>query len=260
MHLSDTAGLAAVSLATGPSRTAVEIRSMSKTFGGVKALKQVDMDVAVGEVHGLLGHNGSGKSTLIKILAGYHAPDPGGELRLYGTPVHLPVSPGIARRLGLGFVHQDLGLIPTLSIAANYTITDMATQSRWWIRWSDEIRSTRSALRAYGIELDPARPLSSLPPPQRAMLAIVRATEELKRWSAAEHGAARAVLILDEPTAFLPRQGIEALFRLMAEFRRQGVSIILVSHKLDEVLEITDRITVLRDGEVAGTVRDQGCG
>lgn len=236
---------------------ALEVRHLSKSFGGVRALDDVSVRVLPGEVHGLLGQNGSGKSTLIKILAGYHAPDPGGELEVAGRPVGLPLDPGEFRRLGLSFVHQDLGLVPSLSVLENLRVGEIAaSRGIGLIHWRRERRRARDVFARYNVDLDPRTIVGTLPPVERALLAIVRAVESMRE-EEAELGAGHVVLILDEPTVFLPRNRTERLFALIRQIADAGSSVIFVSHDLDEVREITDRVTVLRDGRVAGTLLTQ---
>jgi ribose transport system ATP-binding protein len=225
------------------------LRNLSKSFGGTRALRGVDLSVLPGEVHGLLGENGSGKSTLIKILAGFHEPEEG-ELEIDGEPVRLPLAPGQFRELGLAFVHQQLGLVESLSVLENLRVAEIASsRSRLRISWRRERARARETFARYGLRLNPAAKVGDLKPVERALLAIVRAIEEIRAV-----GRGHGVLILDEPTVFLPKEGIERLFALVREAAAAGASILFVSHDLDEVREITDRVTVLRDGAVVGTV------
>jgi ribose transport system ATP-binding protein len=211
----------------------------------------VDLSVARGEVHGLLGENGSGKSTLIKILSGFYDPDPGGQLWIEGREVAFPVAPTTLREHGVSFVHQNLGLVASLTVLENLTVYDLAVNDRWAINWRAETRRARELLARYNIDLDPLVPVSRLSPVERAQLAIVRAFDWLRRTRRAE--GASGLLVLDEPTPFLPAHDVDALFRLVRDIVRGGTSVIFVSHDIDEVLEITSRATVLRDGRVAGT-------
>ena len=231
---------------------ALAARRISKRFGGVRALDGAELVVRPAEVHGLLGENGSGKSTLIKVLAGYHAPDPGGELEIGGREVRLPLRGGEARRLGLSFVHQDLGLIPSLRVLENLRLPDLAARSRWYISWPTERRQAEEAFARYGVALDPSMLVSEIRPVERALLAIVRAMEDLR--SAMLEEAPSAVLFLDEPTVFLPKTETEQLFALVRSIARAGTAVVFVSHDLGEVHEITDQVTVLRDGRTIGTV------
>ena len=229
---------------------------LSKTFGGERALEDVTFSVAPGEVHGLLGQNGSGKSTLIKILSGFHHPDSGGRLQIYGKDVGLPLSPGQFRNYGLAFVHQHLGLVPSLTVLENFVVGDLATQQSAFLNWPELRRKARETFARFNLALDPQTPVAELPQVERALLAIVRAFEDIR----AEHEAhgTPGILFLDEPTPFLPKEGVDQLFALVRGIVREGASVIFVSHDVDEVMEITNRATVLRDGRVAGTLVTEG--
>jgi len=228
---------------------ALGMRHLSKSFGGVRALDGASLTLVRGEVHGLLGENGSGKSTLIRILAGYHAPDPGAELDVGGRPARLPLPPGRARKLGLAFVHQDLGLIPSLSVLENLRLGELAARRDWRISWRRERVRARESLGRFGVDLDLRQPVGGLSPVLRAVVAIVRAAEEL---------GGKGVLVLDEPTVFLPEPERRRLFALARGLADVGATVLFVSHDLDEVLELTDRVTVLRDGRVVVTVATAG--
>jgi ribose transport system ATP-binding protein len=245
---------AAPGAAANPSGPPILVlRHLSKNFGGAAALVDVDLTVKAGEVHGLLGQNGSGKSTLIKILAGFHEPEPGAELEVNGLPVNLPLRAGEFRALGLSFVHQDLALIPSLTTTENLVIGRLASDNDWRISWPTERRRAQATFTRYKVPIDPDAQVGSIGQIQRAMLAIIRAVEELRSGPARQAEAA-GILVLDEATAFLPKTGIEQLFSLIREIVAGGDSVIFVSHNLDEVLKVTDRVTVLRDGRVVGTM------
>jgi ribose transport system ATP-binding protein len=225
----------------------LRIESLSKHFAGAqRALDAVSLEVRHQEVHGLLGHNGSGKSTLIKVLAGFHAPDAGARIWLRGEEIALPMPTGRARELGISFVHQHLGLIPSLTVLENLLLGDIATESKWRIDWAREGAAASELFARYRIDLDPAATVTAISPVQRALLAIVRAFRDLRR------SDGEGLLILDEPTPFLPRKDVDRLFALVRQVVAEGASVIFVSHDIDEVLDITDRATVLRDGRVAG--------
>ncbi len=218
----------------------LRLRGVSKTFPGVRALTAVDMDVAAGSVHALVGHNGSGKSTLIKCLAGVYTPDPGAEAWLAGEPLTLG-NRDDAERKGLRFVHQDLGIIPELSAMDNVGfVLGFERNALRRINWRREAQRTSELLAQFGFTLDPRRPLGEASPPERAAVAIVRA---IAGWQ-----AGRGVLVLDEPTAALPAHEVDRLFQLVREVSASGTAVILVSHRLDEIMAIADSVTVLRDG------------
>ena len=232
---------------------ALELSRLSKTFGGQKALDAASLTVAPGEVHGLLGQNGSGKSTLIKILAGFHAPDPGSRLALWGEDVPLPLPPGAFRRHRMSFVHQHLGLVPSLSVLENLTVGRFAERHDWAIDWRGARRRALQRFVDFGIALDPDRQVADLAPVERALLAILRAVDEIEGAAAPGRGGG-GLLVLDEPTPFLPKADVAQLFRLVRRVVARGASVIFVSHDVDEVMDITDRATVLRDGRVAATL------
>ena len=231
----------------------VALRHISKTFGGVRALHDVDLTIRRGEVHGLLGENGSGKSTLIKILSGFYTADGGGTLEINGRPVSLPLRPGQFRSLGMSFVHQDLGLVRSLSVVENLLVGELTSHRRWRLSWARERRRAQEIFEAFGLKLDPRAKVSDLRPTDRALLAIVRAVEEI-RANTADDGSEYGLLVLDEPTVFLPESDRDELFAIVRDIAATRASILFVSHDLDEILEITDRVTVLRDGKVRGTV------
>lgn len=229
----------------------LRVERLSKSFGGARALDEVSFTVRHGEVHGLLGQNGSGKSTLIKILSGFHEPDGKPAIEIDGRSLPLPVSVSSLRVHGVSFVHQHLGLLPSLTVLENLLLSDFAAETRWFVDWRAEAKRARELFERYEIKLDPLVSLSNLTPVERAQLAIVRAFDELGREKHGTHP--RGLLVLDEPTPFLPARDVASLFRLIREIVANGASVIFVSHDIDEVLEITDRATVLRDGRVAGS-------
>lgn len=225
----------------------VQIRTISKTFPGQIALDRVDLDVAHGEIHALLGQNGSGKSTLIKILAGVYQPDPGGTVTVGDTPLSLG-SPRDSHRLGLRFVHQALGIIEELTAVENIALGFGYRHGRSrMIDWRSQRRKTKALLERIHVSFDIECPVSALRPVDRSAVAIARALDD-------DEGAPR-LLVLDEPTAALPPTEVEALFALVRDARDAGTSIMYVSHRLDEILELADRASVLRDGVMEGTRR-----
>jgi ribose transport system ATP-binding protein len=221
----------------------LRLRGWSKTFGVRGVLADVDLDLHAGRIHGLIGQNGSGKSTLIKILAGYHAPDAGAELTIGGAEIALPLAPGEPTRHGISFVHQDLGLFDRATVLENVRLGAYATRPGWRVSWRRERRLVREALARFSVDVDSDATVSTLAPVDRAQVAIVRALETLR-------GRDGGLLVLDEPTPHLPRDGVERLFASLREVAAHGVAILFVTHRMDEIRELTDEVTVLRDGVV----------
>jgi len=233
---------------------AVEVRGISKDFGSNRALDAVDLRVGHGEVLGLLGQNGSGKSTLVKVLAGVYDPEPGGRLFVGGEEVPLPLAPGQASEIGLSFVYQNLALAPGLSVLENLTLGQRIGRGvRSWspINWIAEHRSGAAVLDRYDVKLNLDRRTGELAPVDQARLAIVRAAEDLRRYRT-RSGYKHSVLVLDEPTVFLPAEEVDRLFDLIRTVVGEGAAVLFVSHDLAAVRAITDRVVVLRDGRVVG--------
>lgn len=237
--------------AKGPPSHAsrLSIAGLTKVFGGNRALDNVDLDVAPGEIHGLLGQNGSGKSTLIKILSGYHAPD-AGAISIDGKPIALPMPVARHEAMGLAFVHQNLGLFPGGTVLENLIAGDHGRLQSWRINWRQEAARARDLFATFQLDLNPNALVETLSPVLRAQLAIVRAADRIQEHSTHDGSA---LLVLDEPTPFLPQDDVQALFTMMRQLAETGVSIIFVSHDIEEVLDVTDRATVLRDGKTIGT-------
>jgi ribose transport system ATP-binding protein len=232
---------------------ALELNNISKQFGATRALDSVDLIVRHGEVHAVVGENGSGKSTLIKVLAGVHEPEPGGSLVIDGQAAPLPMPSGAFHDFGLSFVHQDLGLARPLTVLENLVGTAArAKYSRFRVGWRAEAAKARRMLASYGVTIDPRTVVNELPPVGQALVAIARAAEELREYRK-RTGAISSVLVLDEPTVFLPEEELEFLFNLIREVVASGSSVIFISHDLAAVRTIADRVTVLRDGKVVAS-------
>ena len=229
---------------------ALSARGVTKRFGPVTVLDGVDLSLKRGEVHGLLGENGSGKSTLIKILCGFHAPD-SGELEVDGHPEPFPLSAARVSELGLRFVHQDLGFVPSLTVAENFHLGQLALgRAPWLVSERAMGTATRSALDRYHVDLDPKMKLGRLSGLQKALLAVVRAVHDLPHCG--------GILVLDEPTVFLPHSDVADLFDLVRRIASDGGAVVLVSHDLGEIQEVTDRVSVLRDGRLVGSRPTEG--
>jgi ribose transport system ATP-binding protein len=224
----------------------LELHNLSKTFPGTKALDGVGLEIRAGEIHALVGQNGSGKSTLIKILAGFHDPDVGASSTIRGSDFRLGDS-AAAHTTGLRFVHQDLGLIESLDCVDNLALGfGYVTGAGGRINWRRQRAKAREALGRVGHgDIKVTKPVSHLTAFEKTALAIVRAVQD---W---EENV--SLLVLDEPTATMPRPEVDRLFTLIRRVAGAGTGVLLVSHHLDEVFAIANRVTVLRDGRSEGT-------
>ena len=224
----------------------LRIAGLTKAFAGTRALDDVGLTVEPGRIQALLGHNGSGKSTLIKILSGYHTPDACEELVVNGHPSRFPLAAEDHLRLHLGFVHQDLGLIPSLPVVDNLEL-GRVEGSAWFVSGRERRRRARRILQSVDIKIDVDVLVGTLPPEDQAAIAIARAMQGI-------HGeGGGALLVLDEVTAFLPRERRESLYGIIRELAGAGCGVLFVSHDIDEIMEVCDTVTVLRNGRVVGS-------
>ncbi len=213
--------------------------SITKRFGGTLALDSVSLDIGVGEIVALLGENGAGKSTLIKTLAGIHTAD-GGRILVRGEAYqHRPSRYG--ERQTVAFIHQDLGLIEWMTVAENIALAQGFPKGGGLIRWSETEDLATRAIQAMGCDIDPTQRVQELSRIEKSLVAIARAL-----------AVECDLLVLDEPTASLPADEVERLFTALRPLRERGVGIIYVSHRLDEIFQIADRVAVLRDGRLVG--------
>ncbi|MBX6768950.1 MAG: sugar ABC transporter ATP-binding protein, partial [Actinomadura rubrobrunea] len=218
----------------------LEAAGILKRFPGAVALDHVSLTLVRGEVHALVGENGAGKSTLLKVLAGVHRPD-AGELRVAGEPVRFG-GPGDAQRAGIGAVHQDASLLPLMSVARNLLL---GREPRTRLGLIDVARMNaraREILDRYGVSVDVRRPLGSLPAGTRRLVALARACFVGTR-----------VVVLDEPAASLEPAEAATLRRAVESLRAEGRAVVYVSHRLEDLFEFCDRVTVLRGGRVVHT-------
>lgn len=212
---------------------------VKKHFGGTYALRDVSLNVERGEIVALLGENGAGKSTLIKILGGIHRADEGGVM-INGQPYeHRPGSFG--ERQSVAFIHQDLGMIEWMSVAENIALALGYSRKGGLIKWDEVTAFAQSALDKVGCDFDPTTRVQDLSRTEKSLVAIARAL-----------AVECDFLVLDEPTASLPADEVERLFEALRPLKDQGVGMIYVSHRLDEIFRIADRVAVLRDGELVG--------
>jgi rhamnose transport system ATP-binding protein len=218
----------------------LEARGISKSFAGVRALRGVSFDLRAGEVHALVGENGAGKSTLIKIVTGAERAD-SGTLAIAGRTV-AHIDPHTSRALGIAAIYQQPALFPHLTVAENIALS-LERGGPWRrLRWKDRRRRAAELLGRIGASIDPERLVDSLSMPEQQVVEIAKAI-----------GADARILIMDEPTASLSEREVERLFSVMARLRQNGAGIIYISHRLEEIAAIADRITVLRDGETVAT-------
>ncbi len=222
----------------------LQLTSVTKSFGAVRALKGVSFDLRAGEVHALLGENGAGKSTLIKVITGAHQPD-GGSIEIHGQRVaHL--TPAAAHRLGIACIYQQPALFPDLSVAENIGVRLEKVRPLARVSWTARRNLAAELLHRIGAEISPGAEVRSLSMPEQQLVEIACAL-----------GAGARIVIMDEPTASLTQKEVELLFAVVRELRASGVGVIYISHRLEEIFQLADRVTVLRDGESVGT-RDVG--
>ncbi|KAA1177359.1 sugar ABC transporter ATP-binding protein [Rhizobium tropici] len=217
----------------------LEFCEITKEFGGTRALSNVSLDLRQGEILALLGENGAGKSTLIKTLAGIYKPD-GGQILFRGKPYHhRPPQPN--QRQPVAFIHQDLGLIEWMTVGENVGLAQGYSLRGHLIDWRATERRTAEALKLVGCDFDPSTRVQELTRTEKSLVAIARAL-----------AVEADVLVLDEPTASLPADEVEKLFAAIRPLKERGVAMVYVSHRLDEIFRIADRVAVLRDGQLVG--------
>ncbi len=217
----------------------VELLGVSKVFPGVQALDNVDFHLNGGEVHALLGENGAGKSTLIKIMTGAAQRD-SGKILFDGAPVEI-ATPAEARALGISTVYQEVNLIPTMSVTKNLTL-ERQPRRYGLISWRQASARARERLKRLRLDIDVERPLASYSIAVQQLVAIARALEDDTR-----------VLVLDEPTASLDAREVDLLFGILRDLKTRGIAIVFITHFIDQVYQIADRISVLRNGRLVGT-------
>jgi simple sugar transport system ATP-binding protein len=221
------------------------MKNVSKRYVGVQALDSVDFEIRRGEIHCLVGENGSGKSTLIKIIAGAVRPDDGAYIEINGQPFHDYQAIDSIRQ-GIEVIYQDLSLFPNLTVAENIALSQLIAEGNMWIRWGDVRAIAKRAMARVGVKLPLDELVGNLSIADQQLVAICRALTRDVR-----------LVIMDEPTAALTRKEVEALFAVVKDLQAKGIATLFVSHKLDEVLQIAERVTVLRDGRLVGTFPSQ---
>ncbi|MHC4213641.1 MAG: sugar ABC transporter ATP-binding protein [Planctomycetota bacterium] len=215
------------------------MENITKSFGGVHALNNVSFKVKLGQIHALVGENGAGKSTLVKILAGACQKDQG-NIKINSHMVN-PTSPHVGRKLGIAIIYQEFALVPDLTVAENILLDHLSTKAGL-MNWRKLYRKAAELINRIGFDIDPRAIAGRLSVASQQVVEIAKALSENAR-----------ILILDEPTAVLAPRDVERLFEVLEKLKQQGTSIIYISHRLDEVFRIADRITVLKDGIVTGS-------
>jgi ribose transport system ATP-binding protein len=230
-----------LNMSAAGGQTILEMRNVSKTYGSARALNGVSLNVRENEIHSLTGENGAGKSTLMKILAGAVAPDPGSEIWAFGRSVTIH-RPQDAATLGISIIYQELSLSPNLSVAENIYLGREISRGTI-VNRSKMIVGARNVLNRLGSSINPASAVSALSIAERQLVEIARALHANSR-----------ILIMDEPTTALSERETDRLFALMQQLRQDGIAIIYISHRMNEVYQLSDRVSVLRDGEYVGTL------
>ena len=219
----------------------LEMRHVSKSFGRIRALKDVSLSVRAGEIHSLMGENGAGKSTLMKILSGAYVPDEGSEILIDGRKVTIS-GPMIAKQLGIAIIYQELALAPNLTVAENIYLGREPSRAALIDR-AAMVEGVEEVLRRLGASFTARQKVAELSIAERQLVEIARAVHARSR-----------VLIMDEPTTTLSERETERLFALVRQFRQDGLAIVYISHRMKEVYELSDRVSVLRDGTYVGTL------
>ncbi len=221
---------------SGGEQPLLELLNVSKHFGGVMALKNVDFSLLPGEIHGLVGENGAGKSTTMKIIAGVHT-EFDGVMKIKGREVRLS-SPRDALSQSIGMVHQELSIVPDLTVAENVFLGNQPTNAIGKVDWARMNREAKTLIASLGLDIDPTTTMGSLPVGLQQLVELSRVL-----FSGAQ------IIILDEPTSALSPPEVRQLFQVLRRLRAEGRSIVFISHFLDDVLEISDRVTVFRNGQ-----------
>ena len=223
-----------------PPAPLLALHQLVKNYGGVRALRGVDFNLHAGEVHALLGENGAGKSTLIKVVTGAHQPN-GGTITLAGQCV-ADLTPATARALGIACIYQQPALFPDLTVAENLALRLESTSAASRIDWAARRARAKELLARIGAEISPEAEVSSLSMPEQQLVEIACAL-----------GSGARIVIMDEPTASLTQKEQHLLFAVVRDLRKNGVGVIYISHRLEEIFALADRVTVLRDGRSVGT-------
>lgn len=221
--------------------TLLETKNIYKRFAGVNVLKDIDFNLKKDEIHGLIGENGAGKSTLLKIISGIYHPEEG-EIMLNNKSITIE-NPKDAIDMGISMIHQELSLCPHLSVAENILMGRLPEKKRGFIDWKEMSKEAKDILDKLGFDIDTGSPINQLSVAQKQMIEIAKAISRNAK-----------ILLMDEPTSALTPAEIKNLFKLIKQLKEKGLTIVYISHKLEEIIEITERITILRDGKIIDTL------
>lgn len=219
----------------------IQLENISKTFPGVKALSNINLMIRRGEVHALVGENGAGKSTLIKIMAGNYKPDAGAKIYIDGE-TYSALTPKLSLNKGIVVIYQDFSLFPNLTVAENISISEQMEHKGQAIRWQQMRSKAQNALKMLGVDIDINEQMGMLSTARQQLVAIARAL-----------ACDAKLIIMDEPTSTLSGSEVQLLFKIIRDLRAKGISILFISHKLEELFEIADTFTVIRDGQFIAT-------
>jgi len=223
----------------------LQLKGITKSFQAVRALRGVSFDLFRGEVHALLGENGAGKSTLIKVITGAHQPD-GGSIEIEGQAIPR-LDPASARAMGIAAIYQQPALFPDLTVAENVALGLEIPSTTSRVRWAERRTRAQELLKRVGAEIDPSTEVRKLSMPEQQLVEIARSL-----------GAGARILIMDEPTSSLTQKEVHLLYAVVRDLRKQGVGVIYISHRMEEIFALADRVTVLRDGESIATQDTKG--
>ena len=226
-------------------KTLIEIHNISKYFPGVKALENISFTINKGEIHALIGENGAGKSTLIKILSGVYQPEAGASIVMNGQKLEA-LSPLESLQKGIVVIYQDFSLFPNLSVMENIALSHSVESNDKLLSWRKMRTIAKNAMEQLDISIDPETPLGELSVARQQLVAIARALANNAK-----------LLILDEPTSSLSKGEVKKLFQIMISLKKKGIALLFISHKLDELFAISDRFTILRDGQYIGTYSEE---
>ena len=225
------------------SRPFLELNNINKTFPGVKALTDVHFDIYPGEVHSLVGENGAGKSTLIKIMSGNYQPDKGGEIIIEGKQTEINGTIDSIRK-GISVIYQDFSLFDNLTVAENIVINQIIEKNQFFLDWKKIREKAKRALEVVGSDIDPMELVENLSIAKKQIVAVAGAIAQEAK-----------MIIMDEPTSALSRGEIETLYEIIEKLKSNNIAVMFVSHKMDELFRISDRFTIIRDGQYIDTCK-----